>query len=103
MKVTSEAETDIDQQDCNRKKLAQEIKNRLINDRDQDNIKYIRKPEFGIEFHRLKLKTDNLDHRIYFDYIDSELIVFTVRHRDYSYSNEDLQEVEKRLNNLDKD
>lgn len=103
MKVTAEAEEDIDRQECDRKKLAQEIKTRLSGDRDNDNISYINKPQFGIEFHRLKLTENGFNHRIYFDYLDSEMVVFAVRHRDYAYSKDDLKEVEKRLNNLKTD
>jgi len=104
MKVTGEAEKDIDnQEDFDRKKLVLEIKERLSGDRDQENISYINKPQFGIEFHRLKLIENGFNHRIYFDYIDSELVVFAVRHRDYAYSKEDLKEVEKRLRNMNTD
>jgi len=102
MKVTEEAEKDIDNQgDHDRKKLAQKIKKRLKEDRDHKNISYISKPQFGIEFHRLKLKENGFDHRIYFDYTDSELTVFAVRHRDYAYSKKDLKEVRKRLGNIE--
>jgi len=83
-----------------REDLLDAIENRLEKDRDQENISYIHKPEFSIEFHRLKLKTRDFDHRIYFDFLDSELVVFAVRHRDYAYSQEDLKEVEKRLTEL---
>ena len=101
MKLTEEAETDLDQQkDYNRKKLAQEIKEKLGQNQGQENISYINKPEFGIEFHRLKLKEDELDHRVYFDYKDSETIVFAVRHRDYAYSSEDMKEITQRLDKL---
>lgn len=101
MKVTSEAEKDIDQQvNYDRKKLAQQIRNRLTGDRDSDNISYIHKPQFGVEFHRLKLTENGFDHRIYFDYMDSEIVVFAVRHRDQAYSPEDLKEVERRLKEL---
>lgn len=103
MRVTAEAEKDIDRQDCDRKKLAQEIKNHLKGSMDNKNISYVRKPEFGIEFHRLKLKENEFDHRIYFDYIDSELVLFAVRHRDFAYSKEDLKEIENRLNEINKD
>lgn len=101
MKLTKEAEQDLDnQEDYNRKKLAQEIKKRLENERDRENISYINKSEFGIEFHRLKLAEDGFDHRIYFDYMNSELTVFAVRHRDHAYTEKDLKEVRKRLGNM---
>ncbi|MFA1610071.1 hypothetical protein [Halobellus rubicundus] len=104
MKLTSEAEDDLDNQvKFDRKKIAQEIRDRLSTDRDRDNISYIHKPDFGVEFHRLKLTNNGLNHRIYFDYQDSEPIVFAVRHRDYAYSPEDLKEVENRLNDIETD
>lgn len=86
-----------------REKLLDAIEERLENDRDQENISYINKPEFGIEFHRLKLTENDLNHRVYFDYEGSELVVFAVRHRDYAYSTDDLEEVERRLGNMDRD
>ncbi|WEL19129.1 type II toxin-antitoxin system RelE/ParE family toxin [Candidatus Nanohalococcus occultus] len=87
MKITEEAEKDIDaQEDYNRRELALEIKERLTGELDRDHISYISKPQFGIEFHRLKLKENGLDHRVYFDYNDSETVVFAVRHRDYLQS-----------------
>jgi len=103
MKVTAEAQEDIDRQDCDRKKLSQEIKDRLSKDRDKEDISYINKPEFGVEFHRLKLKQKGLDHRVYFDYLGSELVFFAVRHRDYAYTREDLKEVERRLEAIEKE
>lgn len=101
MEITREAEADIDRQEgFDRRKLAQEIKERLSGGKDNENIGYVHKPEFGLEFQKLKLKTGDFDHRIYFDYIDSQVIVFAVRHRDYAYSQEDLQEIEQRLRNI---
>ncbi len=43
---------------------------------------------------------NGFDHRIYFDYIESELTVFAVRHRDYAYNEKDLKEVRKRLGDM---
>jgi len=104
MRITEEAERDVENQgEFNRKKLLREIKDRLESDRSQEEITYISKPQFGIEFQRLKLKNKDFDHRVYFDYIDSELTVFAVRHRDYAYSDEDLEKVEKRLKDMDRE
>ncbi|MFB6241389.1 MAG: hypothetical protein ABEJ36_01130 [Candidatus Nanosalina sp.] len=66
----------------------------------RENISYIHKPDFGIEFHRLKLKDGELDHRVYFDYHDSKPVVFAVRHRDDSYSEEDYEQIVDRLEEL---
>ena len=104
MRVTEQAEEDIDKQkDYDRKKLAEKIKEKLVNDREKDKISYIEKSQFGIEFHRLKLTEENFNHRIYFDYVNSETVVFAVRHRDYAYTNQDLKEVEKRLKSINAD
>lgn len=104
MRVTEQAEEDIhNQKDYDRKKLAEKIKEKLVDDREQDKISYIHKPRFGIEFHRLKLIEEEFNHRIYFDFINSETVVFAVRHRDYAYSKKDLEEVQKRLRDINTD
>jgi len=104
VKITSEAKQDLKQFELEfREDLLDEIEERLDNERDQDNISYINKTRFGIEFHRLKLIEDGFNHRIYFDFIDSELTVFAVRHRDFAYSKEDLKQVEKRLRTMKTD
>lgn len=101
MKITQRAEQDIDQQkEFNRKKLAKKIKQLLKHERETSNINYIQDQDIGIEFQRLKIKTDSLDHRAYFDYKNSETIVFAVRHRDYAYSEEDMKEARRRLEDL---
>jgi len=104
VEITSETKKDLKEFDLEtRERLLDEIEERLDKDRDQDNISYINKPQFGIEFHRLKLTEDSFNHRIYFDFIDSKLVVFAVRHRDFAYSQEDLKEVEKRLRTMNTD
>ncbi|MFB6158744.1 MAG: hypothetical protein ABEJ95_03730 [Candidatus Nanohalobium sp.] len=104
VEITSEAKQDLKGFELEtREGLLDHVEERLGEDRDQDKISYIHKPQFGIEFHRLKLTENNFNHRIYFDFVDSELTVFAVRHRDYAYSREDLKEVEKRLRDLNVD
>lgn len=104
VEITSEAKQDLKEFEIEtREGLLDEIEEKLGEDRDNDNISYINKPQFGVEFQRLKLAENGFNHRIYFDYIDSELVVFAVRHRDYAYSKDDLKEVEKRLNNMNTD
>jgi mRNA-degrading endonuclease RelE of RelBE toxin-antitoxin system len=103
VEITSEAKKDLKEFELEvREGLLDEIEKRLEKDRDRENISYINKPQFGIEFHRLKLTENSYDHRIYFDYKDSELTVFAVRHRDHAYSKKDLKEVRKRLGNMKK-
>lgn len=102
--ITIEAKQDLKEfEPETREGLLDEIEERLEKDRDQDNISYIHKPQFGVEFHRLKLTDNGFNHRIYFDFVDSELTVFAVRDRDFAYSQEDLKEVEKRLRNMNTD
>lgn len=104
MKITTDAEDDIDRQDAyDKDALTEAIKERLSPPRDADDIRYIHKPRLGIEFHRLKLKEDGFDHRIYFDYQDNELVVFAVRHRNYAYTDTDLDEAAERLHSLHRD
>jgi mRNA-degrading endonuclease RelE of RelBE toxin-antitoxin system len=86
-----------------REEILDKIEEKLEKNRDQDSISYIHKPDFGIEFHRLKLTNNGLNHRIYFDYQNSEPLIFAVRHRDHAYSPEDLKEVETRLQELERD
>jgi mRNA-degrading endonuclease RelE of RelBE toxin-antitoxin system len=103
VEISSEAKEDLKKFDSGpRKLLLDEIEEQLGSSKNQENIQYVHKPEFGIEFHRLKLKNSELDHRVYFDYINSEVVVFAVRHRDHSYTRKDLSEVVDRLGNLEK-
>jgi len=104
VEITSKAKEDLKEFELEtREGLLDEIEERLDKDRDNVNISYINKPEFGIEFQRLKIKSEEFDHRVYFDYINSELLILAVRHRDYAYSQEDLKEVEERLNDLERE
>lgn len=53
VEITSEAKQDLKNFEIEtREGLLDEIEERLGNDRDNDNISYINKPPFGIEFHR---------------------------------------------------
>jgi hypothetical protein len=82
VEITSEAKQDLKQFEIEiREGLLDEIEERLGKDRDNYNISYINKPQFGIEFHLLKLTENRFKQRIYFDYMDSELAVIAVRHQ----------------------
>ena len=86
----------------------EEIRNRILNkiqenlegDISKENIEVIERPSYGAVFHRLKLVDKSLNHRVYFDYKNSELYVFAVRHREYAYSSEDIEEAVRRLQDL---
>lgn len=98
VKITKEAKEDLKQFEENiREELLDYMENCLVGNRNSEKIGFVSKPEFGVEFQRLKLKSNSLDHRVYFDYLESEIVVFAVRHRDYAYSNKDLKEIEGRL------
>lgn len=102
MEISSEAKEDLIEFEIEvRERLLDEIEEKLREGTEEESISYIHKPEFGVEFHRLKLTDDSLDHRVYFDYLDSDIIVFAVRHRDFAYSEEDMREVEQRLENME--
>lgn len=104
VEITSEAKKDLKELDLETiERLLDKIEERLENNRDREKISYISKPQFGIEFQRLKITEGSLDHRIYLDFIDSKLTVFAIRHRDFAYSQEDLKEVEKRLRTMNTD
>jgi len=101
VKFTPEAFSDLeDFEEEIRRKLLDEIKEQLEESREDAKITVIQRPSYGAEFPRLKLKENGLNHRIYFDYVDSEIYVFAVRHRETAYSTEDIKEAIQRLDNL---
>jgi mRNA-degrading endonuclease RelE of RelBE toxin-antitoxin system len=100
MKITPEAEEDIENLDIDSYEMAQRIKQELSDPIDRDKIKVVRKPAYDAVFQRFKLKDEDFDHRIFFDYIDSELYVFAVRHRDHAYEKGDMKEAIERLKEL---
>lgn len=102
MKITRKAEKDIDkQEDFDRQELSKKIKRLLTESRETADISYIEKPDFDVEFHRLKVKDGELDHRAYFEYQNSEIVVFAVRHRDHAYTEEDIKQARQRLEDLE--
>lgn len=101
VKILEEAENDMTQFDNDTaNKILDEIEAHLENGVKSERVKVIQRPSYDTVFHRLKLTENDLDHRIYFDYKDSKLYVFAVRHRDKAYSEEDLKESVKRLQNI---
>ena len=101
VKFTSEAFSDLEEFEKEvRRKLLDEIEEKLEESREDAKITVIQRPSYGAEFHRLKLKENGLNHRIYFDYVNSEIYVFAVRHREYAYSRQDIKEAIKRLKQL---
>lgn len=50
----------------------------------------------GLEIFRLKLKTDNLDHRVFFDLDGDKVIIFGVEHRDDAYTQESIEKIKSR-------
>ena len=85
-----------------RRKLLNEIEEQLEESRDEADITVIQRPSYDAEFPRLKLTENELNHRVFFDYKDSEIHVFAVRHRENAYSPEDMEQAIKRLEKLRK-
>jgi mRNA-degrading endonuclease RelE of RelBE toxin-antitoxin system len=101
VKILEEAEHDLNRfENGVANKILDEIEGQLEDGVDSEAVKVIQRPTYDAVFHRLKLAENGLDHRIYFDYKDSELYVFAVRHRDKAYTEEDLKESVKRLQNI---
>jgi mRNA-degrading endonuclease RelE of RelBE toxin-antitoxin system len=101
VKFTPEAFSDLgDFEEEIRRKLLDEVKEQLEESREDAKITVIQRPSYGAEFPRLKLTAEELNHRVYFDYVDSEIYVFAVRHREAAYSTEDIKEAIQRLDNL---
>lgn len=101
VKFTPEAFSDLESFETEiREKLLDEIEEQLENSCQNAEITVIQRPSYGAEFPRLKLTQNKLNHRIYFDYVDSEIYVFAVRHRDFAYSTEDIKEAVQRLEKL---
>lgn len=51
----------------------------------------------GLEIFRLKIKTDQLDHRVFFDLDGDTVVVLGVEHRDQAYTPESIQKIESRI------
>ena len=50
----------------------------------------------GLELFRLKLKSDELDHRIFFDLEGGDVVILGVEHRDDAYSQESIENIKSR-------
>jgi len=103
VKFTSEAFSDIENFKKEvRKTLLNKIEEQLKGSREDPEITVIRRPSYDAEFPRLKITANELNHRIYFDYIDSELYLFAIRHREHAYTPEDIEQAVQRLKQLKK-
>jgi len=50
----------------------------------------------GLELFRLKLKTGELDHRVFFDLDGDKVVVLGVEHRDDAYTQDSIQKIRSR-------
>jgi mRNA-degrading endonuclease RelE of RelBE toxin-antitoxin system len=50
----------------------------------------------GLDLFRLKLKTDELDHRIFFDLEQGDVVILGVEHRDDAYTAESIENIKSR-------
>lgn len=67
MKITPNAEKDIEKQEIDSLKLTKKIQEEL-SDLDRNKVEIIERPSYDAVFHRLKIKDGKFDHRIHFDY-----------------------------------
>lgn len=50
----------------------------------------------GLRIYRLKLKNDDLDHRVFFDINNGDVVILGVMHRDDAYTPESIEKVKSR-------
>jgi len=101
VKFTSEAFSDLEDFEIEtRRELLDETKEQLEGSRKDADVTVIQRPSYDAEFPRLKLTKNRLNHRIYFDYLDSEIYVFAIRHREYAYTPENMKEAVQRPEKL---
>jgi len=50
----------------------------------------------GLEIYRLKLKQDDLDHRVFFELNENRVVILGVQHRDDAYTQASIQELKSR-------
>lgn len=50
----------------------------------------------GLEIFRLKVKNEELDHRVFFDLNNQKIVVLGVEHRDYDYTKESIKKIKSR-------
>jgi mRNA-degrading endonuclease RelE of RelBE toxin-antitoxin system len=50
----------------------------------------------GLEIYRLKLKTSELDHRVFFNLDGDKVVVLGVEHRDDAYTQESIEKIRSR-------
>ena len=50
----------------------------------------------GLDLFRLKLKSDELDHRLFFDLEVDDVVILGVEHRDDAYSQESIENIKSR-------
>ncbi|WP_299330886.1 type II toxin-antitoxin system RelE family toxin [Haloplanus sp.] len=67
---------------------------RLVGDPLGENTSLLSKQ--GLEIYRLKLKTSELDHRVFFDLDGDRVVVLGVEHRDDAYTQESIEKIRSR-------
>jgi mRNA-degrading endonuclease RelE of RelBE toxin-antitoxin system len=50
----------------------------------------------GLEVFRLKLKSDRLDHRVFFELDGEKVVILGVEHRDDAYTEESVEKIKSR-------
>jgi mRNA-degrading endonuclease RelE of RelBE toxin-antitoxin system len=67
---------------------------RLVGDPLGENTSLLSKQ--GLEIYRLKLKTSELDHRVFYDLDGDRVVVLGVEHRDDAYTQESIEKIRSR-------
>lgn len=82
---------ELDKQD--QRKIRNKMK-RLKLDPLGENVSLLSKQ--GLEIYRLKIKTKELDHRVFFDIDGGKIVVLGIYHRDLAYTSSSIKEIKSR-------
>lgn len=79
------------------KQVQEQVRNGIEDLRDNplgENTSLLNKQ--GLRIYRLKLKNDDLDHRVFFDLDNGQVVILGVMHRDNAYTPESIKKIKSR-------
>jgi mRNA-degrading endonuclease RelE of RelBE toxin-antitoxin system len=94
LELVEGAVEDLKQFDKEVQKLVRDRIEELRNNPLNENTSLLSKQ--GLEIFRLKLKTDRLDHRVFFDLDEGKVVVLGIEHRDQAYTPESIRKIKSR-------
>lgn len=94
LEVREGAIKDLKEMEENVQKLVRDKIEELKDDPLGENTSLLSKQ--GLEIFRLKLKNQELDHRVFFDLDGDKVIVLGVEHRDNAYTQESIDRIKSR-------